>query len=369
MQWCVLGDFSKLEERVTSREEFSNSAGTSKLVRVLLVDDYERWHDFVSTMLQRALTLQVVGHAYDGFEAIGAAKELLPDLILLDIGLPKLNGIEVARRIRADSPHSKILFISQELSAEVARQALATGARGYVVKTDAARELLQAVEAVLRGERFVSSRLAGNDLIGAAGTWTREGVSRIPPSRSGHSPQVSRHEVLFYFEEEQLLDRLAEFVSAALRARNSAFVLTTESRRDRLLLKLQALGVNMEDAMGEGRYISADAAETVSSFMHEGLPDPARVLQGFSDLIVQGQNAAKGNSPRVRAYGECSPVLWAQRKPEAAIQVEHIANQLIEVYDVDILCAYPRASFRREADGNIFRQICAEHTAVDNGTF
>ena len=82
-----------------------------------------------------------------------------PDLILLDIGLPKLNGLEAARRIRQLSPESKILFLSQESSADVVQEALRLGALGYVVKGHAQSDLLPAVEAVLRGERFISSTI------------------------------------------------------------------------------------------------------------------------------------------------------------------------------------------------------------------
>jgi len=85
------------------------------------------------------------------------------DLVLLDIGLPRLNGIDVARQIRQLAPQTKILFVSQESSTDVVGEALATGARGYVVKTDAGSELVTAINAVLRGERFVSRGVAGLD--------------------------------------------------------------------------------------------------------------------------------------------------------------------------------------------------------------
>jgi len=93
------------------------------------------------------------------------AQEFKVDLVLLDIGLPKLNGIDVARKIREFAPQSRILFVSQESSADVVREALETGASGYVAKTDAGSELVTAISAVLRGEKFVSSKLAGHDLM------------------------------------------------------------------------------------------------------------------------------------------------------------------------------------------------------------
>jgi DNA-binding NarL/FixJ family response regulator len=101
--------------------------------------------------------LQVIGEASDGLEAVQKAEELKPDLILLDIGLPTLNGIEAARQIRKLAPESKILFVSQESSADLVQEALSLGAWGYVAKTRAGSELLVAVEEVLHDRRFVGT--------------------------------------------------------------------------------------------------------------------------------------------------------------------------------------------------------------------
>ena len=132
--------------------------------RVIVVDDYEPFRRFVCSTLAKRQDLQVIGEASDGLEAVRKAEELKPDLIVLDIGLPTLNGIEVARRIPKLSPKSKILFVSQESSADVVQEALALGALGYVVKAYAGSELLPAVEAVLQGRQFVGSGLSGHYL-------------------------------------------------------------------------------------------------------------------------------------------------------------------------------------------------------------
>ena len=129
-----------------------------RIIRVLLVDDYEPWHRCASTMLGKLPRLKVIGTVSDGMEAVGKAEELQPDLILLDIGLPTLNGIEAARQIRGRSPNSKILFVSQESSPDIVHQCLQLG-DGYVLKAHAASELLKAVEVVLYGRQFVSSPL------------------------------------------------------------------------------------------------------------------------------------------------------------------------------------------------------------------
>jgi len=134
--------------------------------RVLVVDDYEPWRSYVCSMLKRQPELQVISEVSDGLKAVQKAQELQPDLILLDLGLPSLNGIEAARRICKCAPKAKILFATETRSRDIAEEALHTGAQGYIVKSDAASDLLTAVNAVLRGEKFVSQSLGGHDFSG-----------------------------------------------------------------------------------------------------------------------------------------------------------------------------------------------------------
>jgi len=138
------------------------------LKSILVVEDSEPFRKFVRSVLKTIPNVQIVGEATDGLEAVHKAQQLQPDLILLDIGLPSLNGIEAARRIRKLSPESKILFGSQECSLDVVQEALGTGAQGYFVKSDAGNELVEGVNAVLRGEHFIGKRFAGHDF---SGTW------------------------------------------------------------------------------------------------------------------------------------------------------------------------------------------------------
>jgi DNA-binding NarL/FixJ family response regulator len=104
--------------------------------------------------------LLVVGEAADGAEAVQKAQELQPDLIVLDIGLPKLNGIEAAPRMSELSPRSKILFLSQDNDADAIQAAFSAGAWGYVHKLSAGTELLRAVEAVLQGQRVFTGGIS-----------------------------------------------------------------------------------------------------------------------------------------------------------------------------------------------------------------
>jgi DNA-binding NarL/FixJ family response regulator len=131
-------------------------------VRVLVVEDFAPFRQFICSTLGKRPGLQIIGEVSSGLEAVQKAEELKPDLILMDIGLPGLNGIEAARQIRKLAAESKIIFLTQESSAEVVQEALSSGAWGYVVKPRAVSDLMAAVEAVLEGRRFVSSGLAGS---------------------------------------------------------------------------------------------------------------------------------------------------------------------------------------------------------------
>jgi DNA-binding NarL/FixJ family response regulator len=128
-------------------------------IRVLVVDDFAAWRRFVCSRIQNQPQLQIIAEASDGLEAIEKAQELQPDLILLDIGLPTLNGIEAASRIHEIARGARILFVSQSNDPELVRAALSNGAAGYILKTDAEDELLPAIGAVMRGDWIVSSRL------------------------------------------------------------------------------------------------------------------------------------------------------------------------------------------------------------------
>lgn len=130
------------------------------LVRILIVDDFDLWKSFVVARLRERPDLEIVGFASDGLQAVQKAEELQPDIIFLDMMLPKLSGIEAAQQIRSVAPLTKILFVSSETDLESVRSAFQAGGLGYISKMDAAEGLLEGIDSVLRGERFVSPGLA-----------------------------------------------------------------------------------------------------------------------------------------------------------------------------------------------------------------
>src|SRR5437588_9402121 len=128
-------------------------------IQILVVDDHAVVRRVMCSLLSSDPLLSVVREAADGEQAVQQAEELHPDMILLDISLPGISGIEAAKRIRRVSPNSQIIFLSQHDSLQMVKDALRTGGHGYVAKIDAGSELLKAIRSVREGTRFVSQRI------------------------------------------------------------------------------------------------------------------------------------------------------------------------------------------------------------------
>lgn len=297
----------------------------------LLVEDFEDFRRFVFLTLQKSAKFQAIYQASDGLEGVRRAEELQPDLILLDISLPRLNGFEAARRIREVSPNSKILFVTQESSPEVVQGALGLEAQGYLLKGNAGDDLLLAVEMVLRGERFVSRDLKFD--------------GRTDASRG--------HEILFCSDDVVLLDSLVRFVAGALNAGNAAIVCATESHRQSLRQRLHREGVNIDAVIQRGTYISSDISE----------PPNRQIILAAIEAAREAALKMGKRHPCVALCGERAGYLWAEGKTNDALRLERLLNELARSYDVEILCIYP---LPQSQDGEAFKSLCGEHTVVNS---
>jgi CheY-like chemotaxis protein len=297
-------------------------------LRILVVEDHAAFRRVICTALQRRAESQII-EAADGLEAVQKAEELQPDLILLDINLPKLHGFEAAKEIRRLAPQARLLFMSQESSSDIVREALRLGAHGYMQKISAATDLLPAIDAVLDGQRFVSSSVA------------------FPEPADAPAPR--RHEILFCSDDAAIVNGLTSFIAAALNAADAAIVLVTESHRTRLLQELRTQGVDIDAALERSTCVSLDA---------DVAPDPVRFLEAIDGVRAAAAKAGKAH-PRVAFGGERAGRLWAAGRTAEAVQLEQLCGEL--AHDVDILCVYPVPYTN---DDQALTRICAEHTTV-----
>ena len=309
---------------------------TTQIYRILIVEDYEPFRRFLSMALEQRADCRIVGEASDGLEAVRKAKELQPDMILLDIGLPGLNGIEVAKAARSLAPRARLLFVSQENSSEMVRESLRFGGQGYVHKPYADSDLPAAIEAVLGGRIFVSASL------------------EFRPGADGH-----RHEVVFCSSDEALLDALTPYIATVLNAGDAVIVLVNLSHRGSLLERLRVQHLDVAAAAERGTLVLWDVRDALSAFMVHDWPDAARLSAALHDLVARAAQGPAGERRRVATCGECAPALWADGQIEAAIHVEHLWDEATRSFGLDTLCVYPSLP-----DNHSFKRLCAEHTAA-----
>lgn len=313
------------------------------MVSVLLVDDNEPFCRLVGSMLPEA-DFQIVGRASGGFEAVRKAEELQPDIILHDIGLPDLNGIDAASRISHLCPRSKIIFLTQERSADIVEAALNTGVSGYVCKTDVHYHLLTAIDMVLRGQKFVSRSVSRPELVDA-----------------GSGREQCRHEAVFYSDDVAFAEAFAAFVMAHVRLGKAVVMATTRWHYDRIRQRLAAEGFDVGRAIEQGMWLWIDAAETLSAIVVDGLPERDRFFDEIDALIASISLAKKMKPSDIAFCGERVGLLWSGGNTDAAMQIEKFCEEVARKYDFDMLCAYPLPC--RE-DESTFETICADHSSV-----
>ena len=296
-------------------------------LRILVVEDHAPFRQLVCASLRRA-EFQIV-EAADGLEAVQKIETLRPDVILLDIHLPKMNGFEVAKHIHRLAPSARVIFMSQESAPEIVRKALNLGGHGYIQKASAGTDLLPAIDAVLAGRPFLSRSVA------ACGP--------------AEAPAPRRHDLVFCSDDAGLITAFAHYVAAALNAADGAIIVVTASHRLPLLEALRTRGVDIDGAITRGtfRLFDADAAVV-----------PVQFLAAINQVRAAAANAGKAH-PRVACCGERAGRLWAAGRTEEAVQLEQFGNDLPA--DVDILCAYPVPATK---DDPTTARIRAEHTAV-----
>jgi len=309
---------------------------------VLVVEDHEAFRRVLCELLRERTDVLIVGEAADGVEAVRQAEALRPDVVMLDIGLPRLSGVDAAVCIRAKVPDAKLIFVTNESSLDVVEQAYKRGAHGYVYKPRVRRDLLPVFDAIIRGSGFVSAGL--------------ERVSR------GDSLASHRHDLVFCSSDAVFVDAFGRFIAGVLSEGNVVIALVTEAHDISLTRRLQA-SADLASAIGERRYIPMNINELLAKVMVNGWPDATRFLDTTGELVVEAARRATGRHPRVAAVGECSPTLWGHGYLEAAIQLEHLWDEMAKSRQIDVLCAYSLTA--REENVQAVRALCAEHTAVE----
>lgn len=309
-----------------------------------MVDDHAPWRQQLASLLQNTLDWRVIGEAADGPRAVAMAASLRPDLILLDVQMPTLPGIQTATQILEADPAVRILFVSGHKSWDVVTAALGTGALGYVLKVYAAHDLLPAMRAVVEGRRFVSAVLGGR------------------PHRLA-MPAPVHHEAVFCLEDAVLDEAYERFAADALAADKAVVGVASETRRAALRQRLGARGIDIDEAITREQYIAIDVAELLTPMMVNGMPDEARFWQGAVPLMLRGAHASRLKHPVVAAFGDAAQSLWNAGQLHAAIRLEQLWNEFAGTFNLELFCGYYQPS-GDATHVEEHRQICLAHSTT-----
>jgi len=303
---------------------------------VVIADDYLPMLETVSRVV--AEDFAVVATVSDGLQAVTAALELDPDLVVLDITMPELNGLDAARRLRQGQSRAKVVFMSMHETADYIHAAVEAGGSAYVSKRWIDRDLLSALGHVFAGRVFAPA-LTALPAVAPAGAHVMELYGR------------SREK------------NLALFLGAAIRQGDVVFVNATADTRVALEASWRRDGLDLVSATRQGRYLVVDVEQDLSRVIHE-LPEIG-AMQGAVEDLERRRLAASTprREARVITYGELSAQLLLQGYGAEARDGELRWNRLIAGRPFLAVCGYPAGGF--DAGGpESFADICAAHQIV-----
>ena len=323
---------------MTSPRASWRSDGEPRL-RVLLADDNVSILAKVSTLLARSF--EVVAAVTDGRQALHAAQRLDPDVVVLDITMPELDGFQTARALRQSGLRAKVVMLTMHERDEFVAAAIESSAQGYVLKTRIRSDLESAIDHAIAGRLFLpslTSLLAVTPATGAG--W---------------------HAMLFGINDRPSLNTLSGLLAATCRRGGVAALVATDATRTEIAQRLLATGDDIAQAAGRGQYISLDAREALAEVIVGGRVDARRVAAIIDDL-ERSRLAASASS--VTVLGEMAPLLCRDGNPEAALQLERVWDDLTRRLPFLTVCFYSTECFGESEDSALFPGICAFHAAV-----
>jgi len=202
------------------------------IFRILIADDHEVVRKGLIALLQGQTDWQVCGEAVDGRDAVDKAQQLRPDVIILDIGMPSLNGLEATRQILKSNPHARVLILTLHDSDQVVRDVLNAGARGFLLKSDAARDLVAAVEALRRDKTYFTSKVASMVLEG----YLKAGTQPAPVALGKNRLTPREREIVQLLAEGKSTKEVAVALGLSVK--------TAETHRSNIMRKLQLHSVS-----------------------------------------------------------------------------------------------------------------------------
>jgi CheY-like chemotaxis protein len=317
-------------------------------VEVLIVDDQPRFRRMVRSLIESQPEYRVCGEAGDGIDAVEKVRQLHPDLVLMDINMPRMDGLEATRIIRRESPDCNVVIVTQNDASVAREQARIVDANGFVTKSDLIRDLLSEIGRVV---------MENNSSLDE----TKNAAANGEPWCGLLTGAAPRDHIVQLYQDQQFLNRaVCRFAAAAIANGEGVILVPTIAHWDAFRPRLESEGVDVKAAEKRGQLTIVDADNLLPTFMVDGMPD-SPVFLGLAANVVS-QARGDGRYPKVRWWGEMVNILWERGDVAASMNLEDLFDQLAHAQDISIFCSFSMDNFNGDVHARMLPRLSENHS-------
>ncbi|HEX3738089.1 MAG TPA: response regulator [Terriglobales bacterium] len=340
-------------------------------VEILIADDREPFRRMVRSLVESQPDYHICGEAGDGVEAIERVRQLRPDIVLMDINMPRMNGLEATRVIRSEAPECNVIIVTQNDVTVAREQARSANAKGFVTKSDLARDLLPTIEKFRSAKPEAHEANIAHKAESSNGRVAVENNSSLHQTKSAAdhaepwcgllNSAAARDHIVQLYQDQQFLNRaVCRFAAAAITNGEGVILVPTVAHWDAFRPRLEREGVDVKAAEKRGQLTVVDADNLLPTFMRDGMPD-SPVFLGLAQNVI---SHARGNGryPKVRWWGEMVNLLWERGDVAASMQLEDQFDQLAHEQDIAIFCSFLMDNFDGDVHARMLPRLSENHS-------
>src|SRR5882757_7353878 len=344
-------------------------------VRILIVDDHEAVRRSIRSHLSGRVEWSVCGEAADGLEAVEKATKLRPDLVLMDVAMPRMDGVQATKIIRREVPEAEVVLISQNDPTAGRIQAIEIGACDFISKGDLSRDLLSIIDKIV-GHRDLKTASDRNGRVPGA----PESVSTVQDpdlkrqnggGMNGHihnepwcgllDHAAPRDHIVQLYQDEQFLSRaVCRFAVSAINHGEGVILVPTAAHWNALRPRLEAEGVDVKAAQACGQLTVVDADQLLPNFMRNAMPDSPLFLGLAGETIAKARGGDRFT--KVRWWGEMVNVLWERGDVAASMGLEDLFHKLAHDHEIAIFCSFLMDNFDGDVHARMLPRLGQNHS-------